>query len=95
MAELGTQTNIKSLITQGPYIVGSNSSLNQGEATVWADSMLQMQITAAKTPSRPCSYLSSFRYLTYRWGLSSALRAYQGRGALIANQVNYLPGRQH
>ena len=32
MAELGTQTNIKSLITQGPYIVGSNSSLNQGEA---------------------------------------------------------------
>jgi hypothetical protein len=31
-AELGTQTNIKSLITQGPYIVGSNSSLNQGEA---------------------------------------------------------------
>lgn len=31
MSELGTQTNVKSLVTSGPYIVGSNSSLNQGE----------------------------------------------------------------
>ena len=31
MSELGTQTNVKSLINGGPYIVGSNSSLNQGE----------------------------------------------------------------
>ena len=31
MSELGTQTNIKSLVAGGPYIVGSNSSLNQGE----------------------------------------------------------------
>lgn len=31
MSELGTQTNVKSLIKGGPYIVGSNSSLNQGE----------------------------------------------------------------
>ena len=31
MSELGTLTNIKSLVAEGPYIVGSNSSLNQGE----------------------------------------------------------------
>ena len=31
MSVLGTQTNVKSLVTSGPYIVGSNSSLNQGE----------------------------------------------------------------
>ena len=31
MSELGTQTNVKSLVIGGPYIVGSNSSLNQGE----------------------------------------------------------------
>ena len=31
MSELGTQTNVKSLVISGPYIVGSNSSLNQGE----------------------------------------------------------------
>ncbi len=32
MTAVGTQTNVKSLVTGGPYIVGSNSSLNQGEA---------------------------------------------------------------
>ena len=32
MSSVGTQTNVKSLVTGGPYIVGSNSSLNQGEA---------------------------------------------------------------
>ena len=31
MSVLGTQTNVKSLVSSGPYIVGSNSSLNQGE----------------------------------------------------------------
>ena len=32
MSSVGTKTNVKSLVTGGPYIVGSNSSLNQGEA---------------------------------------------------------------
>ena len=32
MTALGAKTSVKSLLPQGPYIVGSNSSLNQGEA---------------------------------------------------------------
>jgi len=32
MSSVGTRTNVKSLVSGGPYIVGSNSSLNQGEA---------------------------------------------------------------
>lgn len=32
MTALGPKTSVKSLLSQGPFIVGSNSSLNQGEA---------------------------------------------------------------